>query len=84
MLPGPKPSLESALREPQQHVPRFALVKSPAWANADREMRTAFEDFAGGFGARAEVVANWDMAVLTRKLVESYREVVKQKRRPPA
>ena len=56
MLPGPKPSLESALREPQQHVPRFALVKSPAWANADREMRTAFEDFAGGFGARVEVV----------------------------
>ena len=56
MLPGPKPSLASALREPQQHVPRFAFVKSPAWANADREMRTAFEDFAGGFGARAEVV----------------------------
>jgi glycosyltransferase involved in cell wall biosynthesis len=32
--------------------------------------------------ARAEVVANWDMAAITRKLVESYRELVKAKRRP--
>lgn len=56
MLPGPRPSLAFALREPQQNVPRFAFVKSPAWGNADREMRAAFEAFADSFGARAEVV----------------------------
>jgi len=27
------------------------------------------------------VVANWDMAAITRKLVESYGELVKEKRR---
>jgi GT2 family glycosyltransferase/glycosyltransferase involved in cell wall biosynthesis len=31
--------------------------------------------------ARAEVVANWDMAAITRKLVESYGELAKEKRR---
>jgi GT2 family glycosyltransferase/glycosyltransferase involved in cell wall biosynthesis len=31
--------------------------------------------------ARAEVVANWDMAAITGRLVESYRELVKEKRR---
>jgi glycosyltransferase involved in cell wall biosynthesis len=30
--------------------------------------------------ARAEVEANWDMAAITRKLVEDYREIVKRKR----
>ena len=30
--------------------------------------------------ARAEVEANWDMAAITRKLVEGYREMVKEKR----
>jgi GT2 family glycosyltransferase len=30
--------------------------------------------------ARAEVEANWAMAAITRKLVESYREVVREKR----
>jgi len=30
--------------------------------------------------ARAEVEANWSMAVLTRKLVESYRRLIRQKR----
>jgi hypothetical protein len=30
--------------------------------------------------ARQEVVRNWDMAVLTRRLEESYREVVREKR----
>ncbi|MFN0168959.1 MAG: glycosyltransferase [Bryobacteraceae bacterium] len=30
--------------------------------------------------ARQEVVTHWDMAVLTRRLVESYREAVRQKR----
>jgi len=30
--------------------------------------------------ARAEVEANWDMAAITRRLVESYRELVREKR----
>jgi hypothetical protein len=30
--------------------------------------------------ARAEVEANWDMAAITRKLVESYHALVKEKR----
>ena len=30
--------------------------------------------------ARQEVVANWDMAVLTRRLEASYREVLREKR----
>lgn len=30
--------------------------------------------------ARAEVEANWDMAALTRRLIESYRRVVEEKR----
>jgi glycosyltransferase involved in cell wall biosynthesis len=30
--------------------------------------------------ARAEVEANWDMAAITRKLVDGYREMVKGKR----
>ena len=32
--------------------------------------------------ARAEVDANWDIAVLTKKLERSYREVLREKRRP--
>jgi hypothetical protein len=31
--------------------------------------------------ARAEVQANWDMAAITRKLVDSYRALVKEKRK---
>jgi glycosyltransferase involved in cell wall biosynthesis len=30
--------------------------------------------------ARAEVEAQWDMAAITRRLVDSYRELVKEKR----
>jgi glycosyltransferase involved in cell wall biosynthesis len=30
--------------------------------------------------ARAEVETNWDMAAITRRLVESYRDLVKEKR----
>ncbi len=32
--------------------------------------------------ARAEVEANWDMAAITRKLVDGYREIVASKRAP--
>jgi hypothetical protein len=31
--------------------------------------------------ARAEVEANWDMAAITGRLVESYRELVEEKRK---
>lgn len=37
-------------------APRFAFVKSPAWANADAEAQRAFEAFVSSFGARAEIV----------------------------
>jgi hypothetical protein len=30
--------------------------------------------------AREGVVANWDMAAITRKLVDSYRELAREKR----
>ena len=30
--------------------------------------------------ARAEIEANWDMAAITRKLVESYRDLIREKR----
>ncbi len=30
--------------------------------------------------ARAEVVSNWDMAAITGKLVESYRDMAREKR----
>ena len=31
--------------------------------------------------ARAEVEAQWDMGAITQRLVESYRELVKEKRK---
>jgi Asp-tRNA(Asn)/Glu-tRNA(Gln) amidotransferase A subunit family amidase len=56
MSPGEKPSLAAALIEPPNRVSRFAFIKTPAWPQADVAMKTAFEAFAGGFGARAEIV----------------------------
>jgi GT2 family glycosyltransferase/glycosyltransferase involved in cell wall biosynthesis len=59
-----------------------ALADDPA-AFADRVV-ALFEEpekaAAMAVRARAEVEANWDMAAITRKLVESYRELVKEKR----
>jgi Asp-tRNA(Asn)/Glu-tRNA(Gln) amidotransferase A subunit family amidase len=51
-----RPSLIEALQEPATRTPRFAFIKTPAWPQADAAMRAAFETFANGFGARAEVV----------------------------
>ena len=56
MQPGEKPSLVAALAEPDPRVPRFAFIKTPAWPQAEPATRAAFEDFAGSFGARAEIV----------------------------
>lgn len=56
MSPAAKPSLAAALEEPAHRVPRFAFIKTPAWPQAEATMKTAFEAFAGSFGARAEIV----------------------------
>ncbi|MBA2126610.1 amidase [Hyphomicrobium methylovorum] len=56
MAPGNRPSLVDALAEPGPKVPRFAYVRSPGWPQAEAAMKAAFDDFAGSFGARAEVV----------------------------
>ncbi len=40
--------------------------------------RIGFAD--GGTAARAEVVENWDMAVITQRLVDKYREIARKKR----
>ena len=56
--------------EPGEFAGRvLALLRDPERAAAMAER------------ARAEVVANWDMAAITRRLVESYGELVKEKRR---
>jgi glycosyltransferase involved in cell wall biosynthesis len=59
-----------------------ALADDPA-AFADRVL-ALWEDPQSAAGmierARAEVQANWDMIVLTQRLVESYRQLAKQKR----
>ncbi len=44
--------LQSAHREPAQ-APRFAFVRTPAWADADPAMRAAFEAFVASLGDRA-------------------------------
>jgi Asp-tRNA(Asn)/Glu-tRNA(Gln) amidotransferase A subunit family amidase len=56
MTPAAKPSFVAGLSESAPRVPRFAFIKSPAWPQAEPATRTAFEAFAGSFGARAEVV----------------------------
>jgi glycosyltransferase involved in cell wall biosynthesis len=59
-----------------------ALADDPA-VFAERVL-TVLEDAPGAAEmaarARAEVEANWDMAAITRKLVEGYRELVREKR----
>jgi Asp-tRNA(Asn)/Glu-tRNA(Gln) amidotransferase A subunit family amidase len=58
MTPVAKPSLLKALQDPAPRVPRFAFIKTLAWPQADAAMKTAFEAFAGSFGARAEIVVS--------------------------
>ena len=59
-----------------------ALADQPA-AFAERVLEL-FEDPAAAARmaerARAEVEAHWDMAAITRKLVDGYREMVREKR----
>lgn len=56
MTCGQKPSLSAALQSPLARAPRFAFVKTPAWSQAEANARAAIEQFARGFGARAEIV----------------------------
>jgi GT2 family glycosyltransferase len=62
-----------------------ALADDPAQFAA--HVLAAFEDSAKAaqtaIRARTEVEANWDMAAITRKLVESYRELARAKRTLP-
>jgi len=61
----------------------FCLLADDPAGFADRVL-AIFENAAGAEDmarrARAEVEAHWDMAALTGKLVESYREMVRRKR----
>ena len=60
----------------------FCLLADDPEAFAARVLRV-FEDapFAAGMAARAraEVAANWDMAAITARLVESYGDAVREK-----
>ena len=75
MASGQKPSLTAALTAKLKRPPRFAFIKSPAWPNADAETQSAFETYANGFGARAEVVevdlsADFDASPRLQQIVQ--------------
>ena len=56
-----RPGLLAAARHKPPMPPRFAFVKTPAWADADPDMRTAFTAFVARLGERA---AEIDIPVL--------------------
>ena len=56
MAAGAKSSLTASLAAASSRPPRFALVKSPAWAHADGVMQAKFQEFADRLGSHAEVV----------------------------
>ncbi len=56
MKRGTAVSLMPGMATALARAPRFAFVKSPAWPNAEASAQRAIEDFAGSFGARAEIV----------------------------
>jgi glycosyltransferase involved in cell wall biosynthesis len=55
--------------DPSEFADRVVALFENSQAAADMAAR-----------ARAEVVANWDMAILTRRLVDGYRDMVRRKR----
>ena len=59
-----------------------ALADDPAGfaRTGDRAAARSGAAAAMAARARAEVEANWDMGAITRKLVEGYREMVREKR----
>jgi Asp-tRNA(Asn)/Glu-tRNA(Gln) amidotransferase A subunit family amidase len=56
-----RPALLSTARAKPPMPPRFAFVKTPAWADADHDMQTALSEFVRGLGERA---AEIDIPVL--------------------
>ena len=48
-----RPGLLGTTRSRPPMPPRFAFVKTPAWADADADMRKVFADFASALGERA-------------------------------
>lgn len=71
----PKAALTGALSLKLNRPPRFAFIKSPAWRHADAETQSAFETYANGFGARAEVVevplpAEFDGSLRLQQIVQ--------------
>jgi Asp-tRNA(Asn)/Glu-tRNA(Gln) amidotransferase A subunit family amidase len=75
MTPTRVSRLTVGLDEPFKRALRFAFVKSPAWPNADADARQAYEAFAAGFGARAEVVelelpAEFDGSLRLQQIVQ--------------
>ena len=75
MPSGPKAPLTAALSATFNRPPRFAFIKSPAWPLADAETQSAFENYANGFGARAEVVevplpVEFDGSLRLQKIVQ--------------
>jgi glycosyltransferase involved in cell wall biosynthesis len=65
-----------------RHDGEFCLLADQPEEFAARVLRV-FDDpaFAADMAARAraEVVANWDMAAITGRLVESYKDAVREK-----
>ncbi len=75
MTSSPKPSLTAVVAIPLDRPPRFAFIKSPAWPQADEQAQRAIEAYAGGFGARAEVVvvdltADFDGSLRLQQIVQ--------------
>ena len=75
MIPGRKPSLVAALTTPMARPPRIAFVKSPAWPQADENMRAAFELFASTFKGEVEVnetplPAEFDRIIRLQQIVQ--------------
>jgi glycosyltransferase involved in cell wall biosynthesis len=66
-----------------RHDGEFCLLADDPEGFAERVLRL-FDDPAGGeemaMRARREVEENWDMAVLTRRLVAGYREIIRARR----
>ncbi|MBL8883851.1 MAG: amidase [Hyphomicrobium sp.] len=75
MTSSPKAPLSAGLSTPLDRAPRFAFIISPSGAVADPEAVSAYEQFASGFGARAEVVvtqlpAEFDGALRLHRIVQ--------------
>jgi len=57
MLAKPARGLVAGLKKKAGKAPRFAFVRTPAWAAGEPDMTAAFEDFIAGLGGRVREVA---------------------------